>query len=161
MVVRRRKKCVKFRGFQTHGWGAKKKHRGKGNKGGAGMAGTGKRADSKKPSIWNNPDYFGMHKFICHSARKNVNSINIIDIDRRFSELLQRKFITKENDVFVLDLSDLGYNKLLSKGSLTHRMRITVEKASKGAAEKVKQAKGELVVENVDKAEKPQTKIKS
>ena len=52
MTVNKRKKNVRQRGHKTHGWGEKKKHRGKGHQGGAGMAGTGKRADSKKPSIW-------------------------------------------------------------------------------------------------------------
>jgi len=40
MTVNKRKKMSRLRGSHTHGWGAKKKHRGKGNKGGAGMAGT-------------------------------------------------------------------------------------------------------------------------
>ena len=47
MTVNRRRKRVRQRGSKTHGWGAKKKHRGKGNRGGKGMAGSGKRADSK------------------------------------------------------------------------------------------------------------------
>ena len=51
MTVNRRKKVVKQRGSHTHGWGSKKKHRGAGNRGGRGMAGSGKRADQRKPSI--------------------------------------------------------------------------------------------------------------
>ena len=45
------KKVRKFRGSHTHGYGSKKKHRGAGSRGGRGMAGSGKRADQKKPSI--------------------------------------------------------------------------------------------------------------
>ncbi len=47
------KKNKRQRGLSSHGWGHKKKHRGAGNRGGKGMAGTGKRADTKKPSIIN------------------------------------------------------------------------------------------------------------
>ena len=58
MTVNKRKKNSRQRGSQTHGWGAKKKHRSFGNRGGKGMAGSGKRADSKKPSLWKER-YFG------------------------------------------------------------------------------------------------------
>jgi len=52
MTVHRRKKNKRMRGAKTtHGYGAKKKHRGSGNKGGKGMAGSGKRADQKKTMI--------------------------------------------------------------------------------------------------------------
>ena len=57
MTVNKRKKNSRQRGSHTHGWGAMKKHRGAGNRGGRGAAGSGKRADSKKPSIWTGP-YF-------------------------------------------------------------------------------------------------------
>ena len=59
MVAKKRKKNTRQRAGTTHGWGSMKKHRGKGNKGGAGMAGTGKRGDAKKPAIWKNKKYFG------------------------------------------------------------------------------------------------------
>ncbi|MBT7062960.1 50S ribosomal protein L15, partial [Candidatus Woesearchaeota archaeon] len=36
MVIRKQKKSVKQRGSRTHGWGAGKKHRGAGHRGGRG-----------------------------------------------------------------------------------------------------------------------------
>ena len=42
--MRTRKKNTRQRGSHTHGWGAKKKHRGAGNRGGRGNAGSGPRA---------------------------------------------------------------------------------------------------------------------
>ena len=45
MSVNKTKKVGKYRGSKTHGGGHMKKRRGAGNRGGRGMAGTGKRAD--------------------------------------------------------------------------------------------------------------------
>ena len=54
------KKVRKMRGSRSHGHGDKKK-RGAGQRGGRGIAGTGKRGDSKKPSI-NVKNYFGKNE---------------------------------------------------------------------------------------------------
>ena len=51
MVLNKRKKNSRMRGNTTHGYGSMKKNRGAGNRGGRGMAGSGKRADQKKPTI--------------------------------------------------------------------------------------------------------------
>jgi len=66
MSINKRTKRSRQRGSHTHGWGAKKKHRGAGNRGGRGMAGTGKRADQKKPTIMNlyGNEYFGKRGFL-------------------------------------------------------------------------------------------------
>ena len=46
----KRAKNSRIRGARTVGWGFRQKHKGHGNKGGFGMAGTGKKADHKKQS---------------------------------------------------------------------------------------------------------------
>src|SRR3989338_2045713 len=51
MPANKQKKVVRYRGSHTHGGGAKKKRRGAGNRGGRGMAGSGKRAGQIKPTI--------------------------------------------------------------------------------------------------------------
>ena len=84
----KRKKAQKFRGKKKHGGGHKKKRRGAGNKGGKGMAGTGKRADQKKPSILKEygSSYFG--KFGFHSIKKKkVKAINLEDIEKNIDKL--------------------------------------------------------------------------
>ena len=65
MTTNKRKKVVKYRGSHTHGGGAKKKRRGAGHRGGRGMAGSGKRADQKKPTILKlyGNSYFGKKGF--------------------------------------------------------------------------------------------------
>ena len=53
MKTKKRKKSSRMHGRKagTHGWGARKKHKKSGHRGGKGMAGTGKRADQKKTLI--------------------------------------------------------------------------------------------------------------
>ena len=134
----RKRKSRKQRGKWSHGWGHKKKHRGKGSRGGKGMAGSGKRADTKKPTIINlyGNAYFGRHGFIV-PHRKHVEAINLKDLD------VLIKYHGLKGDV---NLTTLGYGKLLATGTLSQPMKITVAHASKQAIEKVKSAGGDVIL---------------
>lgn len=137
-MIRRNKKSKKRRGYTTHGWGSKKKHRGSGNRGGFGMAGTGKRADQKKPSILKEygNTYFGKKGFFRHSSstpKSKLKTINVGDLDRF--------------DGAELDLTKLGVSKLLGAGSVTKKVKVIVKEASASAIEKVKNAGGEVVLQ--------------
>lgn len=145
MTVNKRKKNERQRGHKTHGWGAKKKHRGKGHQGGAGMAGTGKRADTKKPSIWKDKKYFGKHGFISKTPKVKIRAINVSAIEMHLDKYILGKLITKEKDCYTADLEKLGYNKLLGDGKVSMKFRITAPYASKTAVEKVKGAGGEVL----------------
>ncbi len=143
MVVKRRKKSS--RQCKTHGWGANK-HRNSGMRGGYGNAGTGKKSDNKKPSIWGTKtDYFGKHGFV-PQAQKYICAINLRDVEDKLPVWLEEKHAKQEAGTIILDLEEVGYNKLLSTGRLTKKIKITVANATAGAAEKVKAAGGELVV---------------
>lgn len=144
MTVNKRKKNTRQRGHKTHGWGAKKKHRGQGHRGGRGMAGTGKRADSKKPSIWENEGYFGKHGFVSKTPKVKVNAVNIGFIEQHLSKLLSRNLIKKEDGFYSFELEKLGFNKLLGDGKVSAKFRIKTPYASKTAIEKVKEAGGEV-----------------
>ncbi|HZX45327.1 MAG TPA: uL15 family ribosomal protein [Candidatus Nanoarchaeia archaeon] len=137
MVVKLRKKFSRQRGRHTHGWGSKKKHRGSGNRGGFGMAGTGKRADQKNPSIWKDPHYFGKFGFTPQGIKKVINPINIGYLEENIA-----KFPSKEG---VIDLKEFGYNKLLGNGEIKSKIKVKVETASEKAIEKVKEAGGEVI----------------
>ena len=140
-MIIKRKKNSRQRVSHTHGWGSKKKHRGKGNKGGSGRAGTGKRADSKKPSYWKLEKEKGFKK---KGLKKKIKAINIQYIEENFGKLLKEdKIKIKKND-YILDLEDIGCNKLLSKGRLTRKIIIKVPFASKKSVEKIKQVGGEI-----------------
>lgn len=145
MVVRIRKKNSRQHGTRTHGWGYKK-HRGAGNRGGRGMAGTGKRADSKKPSIWKQP-YFGQHGFFNPNPKKNKNitAISLKNVEDRLNGWKDMGFVKEENGKAVVDLGKLGYNKLLSSSMVTKKLKISVLHASKCAVERVEKAGGEVL----------------
>jgi len=120
----KRTKASRARGTKTHGWGHKKKHRGSGSRGGKGNAGSGKRADSKKPSTWktHKPGRYG---FKTHTT-KAIKTITLRDIDKTFAE-------------GKVDL--MMYDKVLATGDVTKKFNILVPNFTKKAEEKVK-AKG-------------------
>ncbi len=132
MTVNRRKKVRRFRGSKTHGCGSKKKARGAGNRGGRGMAGTGKRAKQKKPGILKafKGEYFGKLGFVRQSGR--VIEHRTINIDG---------LPLVEN----IDLTEMGYTKLLSRGAPQMKHAITVRSCSKKAKEKIEKAGGKIV----------------
>jgi len=144
MAARKRSKQSRMRGSHTHGWGSKKKHRGSGNRGGHGFSGTGKRADSKKPSIWKDDKFFGKHGFVS-KRRKGVRAINVSAIEEKIDSWLSSKLITKENDLYVIDLNKIGYDKLLGKGRINKKIKITVGGISDGARDSIIKAGGEVI----------------
>ncbi len=149
MTVNRRKKDTRQRGSHTHGWGSKKKHRGSGNRGGKGMAGTGKRADQKKPSIWAE-EYFGKHGFKSKN-RAEIKSVNIGFIDENIENFVQLKLAKHEGGSYSIDIADIGFDKLLSKGRVTRKLLIKALSASAGAIDAVKEAGGEVALPSSEK----------
>ena len=145
MVVNKRKKFSRQRGRHTHGWGSKKKHRGSGNRGGKGMAGTGKRADSIKTMIWKDADFFGKRGFKFRGVQEKINAINIDDLQDKLDNLLKDKLISKEGNIYIIDLAKIGYNKLLGNGNVACKLKVTVKHASAKAVEKIKSAGGEVI----------------
>jgi len=144
MVVKRRKKFRRMRGSRECGWGVF--HRGKGNKGGSGNAGTGKRAKSKMPRQggWTIQDH---GKFGFKSKGFSVKvAVNLRTIEDKMGSWIAADNVVMENGFFVVDLPKLGFNKLLGSGKVSKKMRIIVPFASKSAVEKVKAAGGEVSV---------------
>ena len=119
-----RKKAKKKR--RTHGYGSKKKHRGKGSKGGKGYAGSHKHKYSY--IVKYEPNHFGFKGFI--SLKSKPKTINVGDLER---------FETTK-----INLSFLGYEKLLGKGNITKAFEIKVKSSSKRAKEKIESAGGKV-----------------
>ncbi|MBU1245603.1 MAG: uL15 family ribosomal protein [Nanoarchaeota archaeon] len=134
MTANKEKKNVKQRGGHTHGWGHKKKHRGAGSRGGRGMAGSGKRADQNKMRVLKQfgTKYFGKHGF---KSKKQftLKSINLYEIEKLGKDIVELK----------------GY-KVLGTGNLTKKIKITANKFSKKALEKIKKTGGEAVTYGED-----------
>lgn len=145
MTVNRRKKDTRQRGSHTHGWGSKKKHRGSGNRGGKGMAGTGKRSDAIKPSIWKE-DYFGKHGFTRPGAIKCIAHVNIQYLDQNADRLVRLNLAKRDNGAYVVNIADLGFGKLLGKGKVTRKMMVTAAYATDKAVKSVEDAGGKVTV---------------
>lgn len=142
MTTNKIKKCRKYRGSKTHGCGSMKKRRGAGHRGGRGNAGTGKRGDAKKPSIWKTK-YFGKHGFT--SQKKSYKSINFKEIEIKIPRWLKKGLITETKGIFHIDLNKLGYKKLLSTGKITKKLNIQVNSFSNKSKEKIEKAGGEIL----------------
>lgn len=142
MKGKKRKKNTRIRGTHTCGGGFKKKGRGKGHRGGIGMAGTGKRADQKKSKVLklSQKKYFGINEILKNRHNKVINLRELVDNLNSFLE----KGIGKKMKNGVLELN-LGDYKILGNGKIKEKLRIIVKDASETAEEKIKKIGGEVV----------------
>ncbi|MBN2422497.1 uL15 family ribosomal protein [Candidatus Woesearchaeota archaeon] len=145
-MMHKRKKATHKRGTETHGHGSSKKRRGAGHRGGRGNSGSGKRGDAKIMKVTKgNKRYLGKYGFKSKNFRA-ITSINIEQIQQKLDKLILMKLIKNENNVYIVNLKEIGYDKLLSKGKVKNKFKFTVESASQSVIEKVKQAGGEVVL---------------
>ncbi len=145
MTYNKRKKNSRQRGSHTHGWGAMKKHRGSGNRGGAGNAGSGKRAQSNKPSFWHER-YFGKLGFVSKGHHARLMPVNVSFLEENIESLVLRKLAKKEGNSYSVDLKDLGFNKLLGRGSVTKQLAVKADYASAGAISSIEKAHGTVIL---------------
>ncbi len=145
MVVNKRRKFTRQRA-SGHGWGAKKKHRGGGSRGGKGNAGSGKRSWAKAPAKggWKKME-LGKHGFVNKNPTK-VKAVNLKFIENNLQNLIAQKLVSEEKGVYNIELKKLGFNKVLGTGKLTKKLKITADYASKKALESVKKAGGEITL---------------
>ena len=124
------RKIRKTRGSRTQGYGRVGQHRDSGSK--------GHRKVGRHKHLWSlvvtsEPNYFGKHGFTSpQSLHTKENAINLVRLD----QLAQGSEI---------NLTELGYTKLLGNGKITKPLTIHVAFHSKSAAEKVTAAGGKIV----------------
>lgn len=140
-LPRPRRRSRKMRGSWTHGYGEKKRHRGKGTHGGRGFGGLHKHRWSY--TVKYAPDHYGYKGFRPPAVRPADVVINLDDADR-----LSKKLGKKE-----LNLAEMGYTKLLARGDLSSPLRITIAKASAKAKQAVEEAGGKLILKEQGKGE--------
>ena len=140
MVVHKRKKVTKYRSHTTHGGGHRKKRRGAGSRGGRGNAGTGKRAGQKKAGISRK---LGKKGFKSGAKKDKTLNVGYFTLEK-VNKLLEKGSIKKENEMFIVDLSSLGFQKLLGSGNTNLKLKIIVDKFVPRAEEKIKAAGGEV-----------------
>ena len=120
----------KFRGRSRYHGRGKKAGRGAGKRGGRGIAGLNKHKGMTRLKYM--PGHWGMHGFNRHPGLRVVNSsINLGQV----AELAEGDSI---------DLSEMGFDKLLGRGTIDRALTIKVAEASAKAIQKVAAAGGSI-----------------
>jgi large subunit ribosomal protein L15 len=131
------RKIRKFRGSRTQGYGRIGQHRDSGSK--------GNRKVGRHKHLWSKvvtqcPNYFGKHGFHSPQAKNRIESpINLLKLDQLATGA-------------EINLTELGYTKLLGTGKLTKKLTITIAAASKSAQTKVEAAGGKLILQEAEAA---------
>ncbi len=143
-MAHRDRKVHRKRGQKTSGWGGRQKHRGAGHRGGVGMAGT-----SNHRWVWitkYDPSHFLSIGFTRHkSLIKNINAVNAGFLSEKIEELSKNGIVKEDGGKFNINLTELGFDKLLGSGKVSHPLVITVSSCSKLAKQKVEAAGGSIV----------------
>jgi len=141
------RKTRKMRGSRTHGYGRIGQHRDAGSR--------GHRKVGRHKHLWSyvaayEPDYFGKHGFTSpQSLKRKEKVINVAKLD----EISQNLSAEKEKGETRVNLTSLGYTKLLGTGKITKPLTVTVPACSKVAAEKIKKAGGQVLIQSQEHGE--------
>ncbi|HEX9261814.1 MAG TPA: uL15 family ribosomal protein [Candidatus Bathyarchaeia archaeon] len=137
----------KTRGSRTQGYGRIGQHRKSGSK--------GFRKAGRHKHLWSyvstyEPNYFGKHGFTSpQSLKRNVSIINIT----RLNAIVTKLPATEEQEPQIIDLTSLGFAKLLGTGKITKPLTVKVSSCSKSAAKKIAQAGGKVLTSSEDSGE--------
>lgn len=144
MVVRKRgREAHERRGTHTHGWGHKKKRRGKGNKGGSGNAGRFKH--NKIRAIL---DGFFKDKnkgFTPRNSAARLRTINLFQLEEITDSLIEKKLAEVKEDKTHVNLESMNIDKLLGTGKPMRAFVVTAKEFSGSAKRKIEEAGGQAV----------------
>jgi large subunit ribosomal protein L15 len=136
------------RGSRTHGWGTSGQHRGSGMRGGSGITG---RYRHKRSRLIRTGEFSNLH----YAGKKGFNPLSKMKPRGRTLNLWQLSDLTDKlaaekkppaGEKLVVDLKELGFEKLLGTGSISRPVQVKVDQCSEGALKKIKEAGGEAVV---------------
>ncbi|MGD2247973.1 MAG: uL15m family ribosomal protein [Candidatus Methanofastidiosia archaeon] len=143
---RKRKKTKKLRGSRTCGGGNAKKRRGAGNRGGRGLAGSGKNKKTKADWVRQNlPGHLGKRGFKRPLAVISKDIImNVHELDENIDQFIQEGTATVKGDIIVVNTKDFGVTKILGKGRVTKKLDVTAPAFSESAVKKIEAAGGSV-----------------
>jgi large subunit ribosomal protein L15 len=143
-MIRKTRKICKLRGSRTVAGGCSKKRRGAGNRGGKGKAG-----GHKHHWTWTvkfDPKHFGKYGFKRPQGASQIfNPVNVDFLDENSEKLLSQGIATEEDNKIIIDVTELGYNKVLGKGKISKALTIKAPQFSKSAVSKIENAGGEAL----------------
>ena len=144
-MIRRTRKIRKMRGSRTIGGGCSKKRRGAGHRGGRGNAGL-----HKSKWTWTvkyDPEHFGKYGF--KRPQRSIlkfNPVNLDYLDEKSEDLVKQGLAQKKDNAIEIDVTGLGYNKVLGKGRVNRPLIIKSPKFSSSAVWKIEEAGGEVII---------------
>ncbi|GBC74994.1 50S ribosomal protein L15 [archaeon HR06] len=136
-MATRNRKSRKLRGSRTVGCGRVGQHRKSGSRGGKGKAGLHKHKWTW--TVKYAKDHFKKDDFKPPNRK----------IIKRWINLDQLEEIAKTLNKTEIDLSELGYDKLLGKGNITRAYKVLVNNCSSKAKEKIEKIGGEVIIKGV------------
>lgn len=167
-----KKSVKKYRGSSSCGGGFRKKRRGRGHRGGSGNAGwlkhkyistvksgrrVGKYGFTRPEEVKSKYRRLRNLEMTLKALREEGKidngvyarlssqpEINVGDLELLVDKLQGSEFISEEGGGFTIDLTELGYQKLLGKGSLSKSVNVKVDNATEKAIGKIEEAGGQL-----------------
>jgi large subunit ribosomal protein L15 len=141
-MATRLRKIRRQRGSRYCGWGQIGQHRLSGSRGGVGGAGKHKHLWIR--TVLEEPDHFG-HESLNSNKRTLVRKwLNLSEL----SSLSYAPGIREKEGCLELDLSSLGFQKLLGSGNVSKKYLIKVPLVSKNAKSKIESAGGRVIIEH-------------
>ncbi len=137
-MATRHRKVRRLRGSRTNSWGRIGQHRSAGHKGGRGKAGLGKHHWTITVLLKNKNVPKGFTPPTRHIIKRWINVGSLDDLFTNYGK--------EENGKRVINLKDLGYEKLLGSGVISHAYSIIIDEVSKNAKSKIENAGGEVIL---------------
>jgi large subunit ribosomal protein L15 len=141
-MIRKSRKINKMRGSRTVGGGCSKKRRGAGHRGGRGQAGLHKHMWTW--TVKYDPKHFGKYGF--KRPLKTVfkfKPVNLSYLDEKANEMVANGKANEEEGKIVIDITKMGYNKVLGSGKITKPLLVKSPMFSENAIRKIEEAGGE------------------
>jgi large subunit ribosomal protein L15 len=92
--------------------------------------------------------YAGKKGFISVAQKQQrERALNLIQLTGIMAQLARENRLKAENNVPIVDLRELGYTKLLGRGSISQAVHVKVARCSEGALRKLKEAGGDAMTE--------------
>ena len=137
-------KRSKYRGSRTCGGGTHKNRRGAGNRGGRGRAGINAHHFVKWYLEMGGPVY-GKDGFF-NQTQVTVSTMDIGIIDQIVPSLLAQGVAKQEGDAILIDVSDIGIEKVLGSGRVSRKLNISAPAFSEQAKAKIEKMGGKALV---------------
>lgn len=134
----RLRKIRKQRGSRYMGWGQVGQHRRSGTRGGKGKAGLHKHKWTW--TVKYAPDYFAPDGFTPPRQLTVKKWINISQL-----EDLARDVVSSTDNKVIINLTEMGYDKLLGQGQIKRTYQIVISKCSESAKRKIEETGGSIV----------------